>query len=1150
MAKKSLLHKCTLPVTIALSGIMCFSMVEMNTIRNMSVSAATAASDTALYKSEYNSREEVLQATLDLNDQIAAEGMVLVKNEDDALPLIGTKPRVSVFGYASTHVKVGASNESGDTSAGEARADADLYSSLSDAGFVVNPTTKTFYENTTAKDDNGILGTNADWGTALKKLEYSYNRYSDAAVVMLSDTGSGTSNHSRDYDNAQKALVEYLGQKFDKVILLVNNSYPFELGWAQDADYVDAILIVGQPGNNGFNAVGKILNGEVNPSGHLADLYATDFTVTPSYNNYNPSGQKDDMVQYQDKDGNQLGQTWLYQYEEGIYVGYRYYETMATLNDITVDVESGSMSGEDWYDAHVVYPFGYGLSYTEFEYSDVKISGTISATGKIKATLKVTNVGDVAGKDVVQLYYSAPYDSTTVEKSAVVLGDYTKTDLLKPGESQTISISISAADMASYDYSLNKGVSGKNEGGYILDDGDYVISLRSDSHTVLTDDESSAMQKTINLGTEITTGLNVDTEGNDVHNQFSDVTDTITGNGNLSFDVLSRANMATTTTTAPTAKFIKLTDAEKAEWEKGMRMRAEADDELYDNWATSDGQGGYVLDGNGPASADRPAEAAVTAADLIGKSYDDPLWDTLLDELNVDELQSLFTEGGYGTLSLEYIKLPGTHNMDGPYGWTSTRGDGSWDGLKLGTEQFPLFCSEVMVACTYNKELAYQEGKMVGEQGLWGNAQNGGTSNSWTGFYSPALNIHRSPFDSRGTEYYSEDPVLSGYSAANVALGAQEMGTFVTLKHFAVFNDGQGSYRSVRNTADPSGTSIWVDEQTLREVYLKGFEIAVKTGSATGVMSSFARIGYTYCGVNYALCTEVLRNEWGFKGIVVSDIVFYANQDGEQMVLAGNNLALIKANTQWTKYNTDGTLDVSGGGGVINVLYEYIHAGKANDFNEAFDKYLTDSPKAATALYNALREGAHGIIYAVVNSNAMQVPYGATVNYTNSNTTISGAVAGKEAEAVSLGGAELSTINATYGALYNTPITYTVTDGALPAGMSLDASTGKLTGTPSVAGTYTFTVTASAAGYESASVEYTLSVAGDNSEVINAINGAVTNIDNKIDGIDVSNDNSEVLEAIKNQSSGCGSVIGIGSAALAALVVLGGTFVVLRKKEN
>lgn len=1167
MAKKGLMRKSAAPVAFALSGLMCFSTAIAFANRNLSASAAPAAASTALFTSDYNSREEVYQATLDLNDQIAAEGMVLVKNNDNALPLTGYKPRVSVFGAASISVAVGASNTSGDTSAGEVNADADLYSSLADAGFVVNPAVKSLYENgdyrTTIVTDRGGsrevqdisesgLLNGSTWDAKLKKVEYSYNSYSDAAIIILSDTsGDETCAHSRDFDKAQKDLVKYVGEKFGKVILLINNSYPFELGWAQEADYVDSIIIVGQPGNNGFNAVGKILNGEVNPSGHLADLYAADFTVTPSYANFNVAGSVEGMVQYQDASGDQLSQTYLYQYEEGIYVGYRYYETMATLSGITVDVDTkvypSGMDGEDWYQDHVVYPFGYGLSYTEFAYSDVSITGTVSASGKITAQVRVTNVGDAAGKDVVQLYYSAPWNENTVEKSAVVLGDYAKTSLLQPGESEVVTITLSAADMASYDSSLKNGV-----GGYVLDAGDYVISLRSDSHNVLTDTDENAAQATIALATTIDSGISLDTNGNDVHNQFADVTEK-TEEGTFKFDsALSRSTMATATTTAAPAAY-KLTAAEEAEWTQGTRVRATTDDELYAKWADKTDP---KFDGNGPADPDeRDATAKVTADQLIGKAYDDELWDELLDELTIDELQRLFTEGGYGTIAIDYVKLPGSHNMDGPYGWTSARGDGSWDGLKTGTDQFPLFCSAVMVACTFNKELAYEEGKMIGEQGLWGNAENGGTSNTWTGWYSPALNIHRSPFDSRGTEYYSEDPVLSGYSAANAALGAQEKGTFVTLKHFAVYNDGNGSYRAAKINA-PSGFSVWATEQTLREIYLKGFEIAVKTGAATGVMTSFARIGYTYCGANYALCTEVLRNEWGFNGIVVSDIVFYGNQDGELMALAGNNLALIKANTTWNTYTADGKLDVANGGGVINVLYETIHAGNATTFDEAFEVYYGQDRYAATALYNALREGAHGIMYAIVNSNAMQIPYGATVNYDNDGTKAIAAEAGAATE-VDLGGAELSTITATYGALYETDITYSITAGALPTGLSLNAETGKLTGTPTTAGTYTFTVTASAKGYESASVEYTVVVAGTNSDVISAIDGAVTDIEGKIDGAQSSINSSidgavdEITASVEsNASSGCNGSLETGLSIIGGLLVVGAAFVAIKAVKN
>ncbi len=1216
MAKKKIARK-TVPFAL-LSAAVCAVLVVSGVAGSFAVSADAAASSTANFTSDYSSRSEVMDATIDLSEQLAAEGMVLVKNDNDALPITNSRPRVSVFGSDSVSVQVGASNSGGDTSAGVANADADLYSSLEDAGFLVNPATKSYFENAgeytvnsrtgalswSSFNEQGILD-NADetadvagWTAVMKGQEYTYSSYSDAAIVILSTTGSGESRHIRDYDDAQKSLVEYVASKFDKVILLINTSYPFELGWADD--YADAIMIVGQPGNNGFSAVGKILNGEINPSGHLADLYAADFSVTPSYVNMDTSNSGlNGMAYYVDDQGNWIDQSRLYQYEEGIYVGYHYYETMATLDNITVGqgsevvewpgaTEDAAVDGETWYDAFVQYPFGYGLSYTTFEYSDFSVNRTsfTSASNTITATVTVTNTGDVAGKDVVQMYYSAPWQEGDVEKSAVNLAQYAKTDLLQPGDSQKITISISAADMASYDYTLNEWV-----GGYILDAGDYTISLQSDSHNVLVDSNGENCAADVNLATKIDTGIQVDTNGDDVVNQFTSTTEAVEGYGDhagsgLAFDAeLSRSTMATATTTAPenqditgiksisgnnltigsigTYAAVTLNDKDLEELTTAMRVRTLEgnDDPLYDEWADTDG----TLDGNG-YNTDQTGTPDLVAADMIGKAYTDEDWDTLLDELSIDDLVKLFEQGGYGTASVDYIKLPHTFQMDGPYGWTGS--SESWEHVTLGSDTFPLFCSEVMVACTFNQDLAAAEGNMIGEQGLWGTSTSDGSSNTWTGYYSPALNTHRSPFDSRGTEYYSEDPVLAGYTAACVGGAAQAKGTFVTLKHFAVYNDGSMSLRSTRSFdagyyydeedqlqnyytltdsdgteydastflyAGNSGISSWLTEQALREIYLRGFEIAVKVGGVTGVMSSFGKIGYTACAESYALLTKVLRDEWGFNGIVVSDITFYPNQDGELMLLAGNNLALKKYQT-YTKtffdssitYNGNTRIDTRSDCAILDVLYEYANANSSATMNDAFAAYYKDYPQAAAALYNALREGAKGIIYTVVNSNAMQIPYGATVIYTGTSSAIA-TVAGEEVS-IDLGGATLSTFATSYASYYSDGATYAVTSGAIPAGMTLNAATGELSGTPSAAGTYTFAVTASCDGFESTTQSYTVVVysASDVSAItarIDALEEQVAAIDTTVDTSAIEADIAALKTDVASLQSASGSTV-------------------------
>jgi beta-glucosidase len=1123
-------------VAIALSLVM-LSGTTYALCDSLTSHAATVDTVNGTYTSSYSSKEEAKLAGAKLNLQIAEEGMVLLKNENNALPLTAGKgtqrAKVSVFGYGAVS-PAGGGSTGGDTSGGVVRVQADIYSSLRDAGFEVNPTVKAGYEDiiTKASADTTDTRTMGDaklsdqlTSTVKAAWEKSYSKYDDAAIVVFSDgtntvgTAEGNRDHKLQLDKEQYDLLDYVTSKFDKVIVLINSSNPLEISEIKNNEKVDAILLIGEPGDNGLTAVGEILNGSVNPSGRTSDTWATDFTKDPSYVNYNISGSAYGYGNYT-VDG-EATDTYFVEYEEGIYVGYRYYETRG-YEQYKTD------SAWTWYNNAVTYTFGYGLSYTDFSWDVVKQStlpSTLTADTTVWYDVKVTNTGDVAGKDVVQLYYSAPYTSGGIEKSHVVLGDFAKTDILKPGESQVVRVSLDLRDMASYDYSSSVQ-------GYVLDAGDYNLTIANDAHdaAVLAAGLTSEKGKleTINLSEKMT--IKTSASGGAISNQLQDVTD---GYLTTSDKQLSRSDFEGTFPTAAPATRALTADEYKA-WD----WINDSEDETTDPW--------YV------AEADRPTQAtaasrtsdvgSVTLYDLIGKDYDDELWDTLLDELTVEEMASLIDNGGFKSINIDYIGKPESWDTDGPKGWTGTGTD--------STDAFNKFAAEPVIASTFNKDLAYEMGVMIGEQGLWGNStQASGTVYSYTGWYAPGMNTHRSPFDSRYTEYYSEDGFLTGMMAANASLGAKSMGAYVCIKHFAFHDDGGGTgfsvnadgswsiggYRGSMSTSRTSGLSAWFDEQTAREIYLKPFQIAVEKGEASFAMASFTRVGTTWCGGSYGVNTAILRNEWGFKGAVVTDITIYGFMYSDQMLRAGVDMQL-----------NSGTSHL------------YVGVNGSTSYTDDIYTDKVDVSKLSATEISVMRNAAKHILYMVANSNAMQVPTGAKVVYNaptykndDGDTLPVEVPTGKTGTAYKFeaGGATFNTFGN-----YLQKITYSMT-GA-PEGLTIDANTGVISGTPTKAGTYTVTVTASANYYESSSVEYTIVVADANAPVYVTGSDVQGMIDSSIAGKTSTDDVNKIVdEAIaknnESQNSGCGSAISTSLICGLAVVFVGiGVVVALRKKKD
>jgi len=837
-------------------------------------------------------KQDSLSAAKELNELIVEEGIVLLKNEQKALPL-SKSAKVSVFGKNSVNLVLGGSGSSAGSDGGATV----LYDSLKNAGFTVNPTLRAFYENNNASASG--RGKNPQMGTIpaglatgetpqskyTESVKSSYAEYKDAAIVVISRIGGegfdlprsmktsfkagagkvagakSPNDHYLQLDANERDLLDAACEAFGKVVVLINASTSMELGFLEN-DKIAAALWIGSPGS-AVNAIGRVLNGEVNPSGRLFDTFARDFTLDPTYANF-ANNNKTDGNRYVGTD------SYFVEYEEGIYVGYRYYETRA--------YEEAQEDNPDWWKSNVVYPFGYGLSYTNFEWeiTDARSNngGSGSAIDKddvIEVDVKVTNKGSVSGKEVVQLYFSAPYYGE-IEKAHVVLGDFAKTKEIAPGASDTVTLSLAAFDMASYDYNnANNELTGFK--GYKLEDGIYNIFIGRNAHDAWAAGEDELLSvffvvRDNDPDDERVTYFIYDKDpatGYEVKNRFDDVSGYIK-------KYMSRLDFEGTFPEPPT-------DAERA-------MSKEFINSLYF----------FGMDGESPVK--KPSEAfdknkpwhsgttykqgesgTAKLHQVIGQDgtvdYNDPLWDDILNQITISEMAELIGIGNFNTRQIVGIGKPRTTDPDSPSGFVNFMGDPS-------VYNTCFYASGCVIAATFNKDLAYDFGVMVGIEGIIGNVK--GDGRPYSGWYAPAVNIHRSPFSGRNFEYYSEDGFLSGIIAANTVLGARAKGVYAYIKHFAV-NDQE-------TNRDSNGILVWLDEQSMREIYLKPFEIVVKKGKAIGVMSSFNRLGTVWAGGSYELLTEVLRNEWGFKGTVITDYNLQEYMPADQMIRAGGDLNL------------------------------------------------------------------------------------------------------------------------------------------------------------------------------------------------------------------------------------------------------------------
>ena len=796
-------------IAMVLAVVVCVNMIcfgPMSTLIGLATGNGTLSDET---------NEEAAEVA----EEIMEDGIVLLKNES-LLPLNETK-KLNIFGWESINPAYGGAGSGGIN---------DLYDivslnqGLENAGFSINQELVDFYNNYGA-DNPEMSIQKQSWtlpeppvDTYSDELIKSAKEYSDVAVVVLSrKAGEGHNdipmdvskaaydNNSDKYDDfpegehylqlsqTEKDMVDMVCSNFDDVIVIYNGANQFELGFVDEYPQIKSVVWCPGTGNVGFNALGKVFSGEVNPSGKTPDTFIYDMTTAPWWNN----AEKTEYTNLADMavEGMNAGTAQVYapaftNYVEGIYVGYKYYETAA---------QEGAID----YDKTVQYPFGYGLSYTEFEQ---KMGELEEKDGQISVDVEVTNTGDVAGKDVVEVYYKPPYTNGGIEKSSANLIEFAKTDLLQPGESQTVTVTFSIEDMASYDEN--------NAKAYVLEKGDYVISINSDSHTVLDQKTYTADKDVVYKGEN--KRASDDTAATNV---FEDAKGDIT--------YLSRAD-----------HFANYEEATAAPASAELGEPYVSEYHLNSNFDKTT----YLNDED--VMPTTGADNGLTLADMRDADYDDPRWEKLLDQLTVDEMANMIAMAGYQTAAMDSVGKVATLDFDGPAAINN-----NFTGV--GSIGFPI---EVVVASTWNKELAQAWGECMGKI-----SQEMGAE----GWYAPGMNTHRTAFGARNYEYFSEDGVLAGNMGAKAVEGARKYGVYSYIKHFALY---EGNAKMV---------SVWSNEQAIREIYLKPFEISVKQGGANAVMVSWSFLGDKWTGESSNLMNTVLRDEWGFRGMALTD--FFRN---------------------------------------------------------------------------------------------------------------------------------------------------------------------------------------------------------------------------------------------------------------------------------
>lgn len=867
-ASKKLIRKetwiATLLAVVVIVNLICF--IPMSSMISLATGNGTITDETSGEATE-------------LCAEIAEEGIVLLKNEN-ILPLADAS-NLNVFGWASTNPCYGGT---GSGSLSDAYETTSLLQGLTNAGFKLNTELSDFY--TAYRADRPEVGMwSQDW-TLPEPTAESYTdemmsaakEFSNTAMVVITRVGgegadlptdvsavtyTDNSTEYKDFEagehylqlsQTEKDMLDLVCSNFDDVVLVYNGANAMELGFTKEYSQIKSVLWCPGTGQSGFEALGEIVAGTVNPSGKTSDTFVADLTATPAYNNFG-SYNYDNMEEFKVTSKNfitgedESSYPSFVNYVDNIYVGYRFYETAAVEGLID-------------YDKEVVYPFGYGLSYTTF----TQEMGTVTENdGTISFDVTVTNTGNTAGKDVVEVYYNPPYTNGGIEKAAANLIDFEKTQLLEPGASETITITFDVEDMASYDSMGAKA--------YVLEEGDYLISVRSDSHTVIAE-QTYTVASTIVYDEN----NNRSTDEIPVTNQFADAQGDVT--------YLSRADQFANyaaATAAPAS--LSMADAVKATFMNNSNYNPEDYNYAEDEMPVTGASNGLKL------------------ADMRGLEYDDTKWESLLDQLTVSDMDTMIAIAGYQTSAAGSVGKLQTIDCDGPASINN-----NFTGT--GSIGFP---SAVMIASTWNKDIAMRFGESIGKM-----ADEMGVS----GWYAPAMNTHRSAFAGRNFEYYSEDGILGGYMAANAVIGAEKHGVYAYIKHFAL-NDQETNRCNMLCT--------WATEQSIREIYLKPFEIAVKDGGAKAVMSAFNYIGTTPAGADDALLNTVLRDEWGFRGFVLTDYFgVYGYMDADREIRNGNDAMLVAYDTE--------------------------------------TNHLTDKSSATSV--KAMRQACKNIMYTVVNSRA------------------------------------------------------------------------------------------------------------------------------------------------------------------------------------
>lgn len=880
---------------------------------------ATLLNNATLTK--YTLSDATVSKANELAKEVQSEAITMLKNDDSNLPLNNKK--VNVFGWGSTNPVYGGT---GSGSMSDQYDTVSLLDGMKEAGLETNADLSKLYTDYRA-DRPVVAMWSQDWTLPeVPADQYSDSLISDAksfsdeAVVVITRVGGEGAdlptnmkaetitykNNSKDYDDFQdgehflqlskteRDMIDLVTKNFDKVTLVYNGANAFQFDFLSNYPQIKSVLWCPPAGQTGFSALGDVLAGETNPSGKTSDTFVKNLTKTPVFNNTDGAAAAssssvgaDGAFVYDNVDDLAAKYTGFtgqentvlpsfVNYVEGIYVGYKFYETAA---------DEGLIN----YDDTVIYPFGYGLSYTSFEQ---KMGDVSYKDGKVTFDVTVTNTGDTAGKDVVEVYYNPPYTDGGIEKASKNLVAFEKTEKLEPGASETVKIEFDDDDMASYD---NKGAK-----AWVLEKGDYTISIQSDSHHVI-DSEKINVADTITYDSESNTHNNDQTVAT---NQFDYAAGDVT--------YLSRANHFANyaeATAAPTN--FSMSDEVKAAFTNNGNYDPTKYDDDSDEMPTTGAKNGLRL------------------ADMYGKDYDDADWEKLLDQLTFDDMDNLIANGGYGTPAVSSVGKIQLTDADGPASLNN-----NFTGV--GSIGFP---ASTAFACTWNKDLAKQFGEMIGDMAH---------DMHVAGWYAPAMNIHRGAFSGRTFEYFSEDSLLSGVMASNEIAGAKEKGVYSFMKHFAL-ND--------QETNRTNMVCTWADEQAIREIYLKPFEMSVKEGGAQAVMSSFNYIGYTYAGASNNLLNTVLRDEWGFKGFVLTDYFGgYGYQNADQEIRNGNDSML--ATTKITNHITDksATSVKAMRTTAHNILYT-----AANSW-----QYADGEPKVATPIWKTAMYVAWGVTAVLV----------------------------------------------------------------------------------------------------------------------------------------------------------------------------------------